>query len=71
VDGIKQKYGRQIQVVYVSMDQQKGKEIAKQYQIVGTPTILLLDRDGARVNILRGSLPPPLIEQAVLDLLAE
>ncbi len=71
MDGIKRRYGRQIQVIYVSMDQQKGKEIAKQHDVVGTPTILLLDRDGNRVNILRGSLPPPLIEQAVVDLLVE
>jgi len=71
VDGIKRRYGRQIQVIYVSMDQQKGKEIAKEHQIVGTPTILLLDRDGNQVNILRGSLPPPLIEQAVVELLAK
>ncbi len=71
VNGIKRKYGRQIKVVFVSMDQAKGKELAKQHGVVGTPTILLFDSEGEQVNVLRGSFPPSLVEQAIKDLLAQ
>ena len=71
VNGIKREHGRQIKVVFVSMDQAKGKELAKQHGVVGTPTILLFDSAGERVNVLRGSFPPSLVEQAVEELLAQ
>jgi thioredoxin-like negative regulator of GroEL len=67
-DGIKREYRRRLDVVYVSMDERGGKELAREYGVVGTPTILLLDGEGNRVNMLRGSLPRSLIEQAVEDL---
>ncbi|HID62661.1 MAG TPA: hypothetical protein EYP49_08010 [Anaerolineae bacterium] len=38
---------------------------------MGTSTFLLLDSEGNQVNILRGALPPPLIEHAIEDLIAE
>ena len=71
VNGIKREHRGRLNVVYVSMDQPAGKKLAKQHGVVGTPTILLLDGEGGRVNVLRGLLPPPLIEQAVQDLLAQ
>ncbi len=71
VNGIKREYRGRLNVVYVSMNQPAGKELAKQHGVVGTPTILLLDGEGARVNALRGLLPTSLIEQAVQDLLAQ
>ena len=71
VDGLKRKYRRQINVVYVSMDRPNGRKSAKQYEIMGTPTFLFLDSEGNKVNVLRGSLPPSLIEQAIEDLLAQ
>ena len=71
VDGIRHKYRRQINVVYVSMDRPDGKELARQYEIMGTPTILLLDSEDNQVNVLRGLLPLPLIEQAIEDLVAQ
>ena len=71
VDGIKQKYKRHIDVVYVSVDQPDGKELAREYGVIGTPTLLLLDSEGDQVNVLRGSFPAPLIEQAVEDLIIQ
>jgi thioredoxin-related protein len=53
------------------MDQADGKELAKEYGIIGTPTLLLLDSDGNQVNVLRGALPPPLIKQAIADLVTQ
>jgi thioredoxin-related protein len=71
VDGIKREYRRRLDVVYVSMDERGGKELAREYGVVGTPTILLLDSEGNQVNVLRGSLVQPLIERAVGDLVAQ
>ena len=71
VDGIEQKYKRQIDVVYVSVDEPEGKELAREYGVIGTPTFLLLDSEGNQVNILRGSLPLPVIEQAIEELIAQ
>ena len=68
VNGIKRQYRGRLDVVYVSMDDRDGKELARQRGVVGTPTILLLDLEGNQVNVLRGSLPLSLIEQAVEDL---
>lgn len=71
VNGIKREYRGRLNVVYVSMDQPAGKELAKQHGVVGTPTLLLLDGEGDRVSILQGLIPPSLIEQAIQDLLAQ
>ncbi len=71
VDGIRQKYRKQLNVVYVSLDRSDGKKLAKQYGVFGTPTFLLLDSEGNQVNILRGSLPLPVLEQAIEDLIAQ
>ncbi len=71
VDGIRQKYRRQLNVVYVSMDQSEGKELARERGVFGTPTFLLLDSEGNQVSILRGSLPLPVLEQAIEDLIAQ
>lgn len=71
VDGLKREYRGRLNVVYVSMDRADGKELAKRYGIVGTPTILLLDSEGNQVNVLRGVFPLPTIERAIKDLLAQ
>jgi thioredoxin-related protein len=52
------------------MDQRSGKELARQYGVVGTPTLVFLDRQGRTVQVLRGSFPATTLEQAVIDLLA-
>lgn len=70
VDGIRREYKRQLNVVYVDMDKPDGKKLAKQHDVVGTPTFVLLDSEGNKVNVLRGSLPATLIEQAVENLVA-
>lgn len=69
VDGFKREYRGQLNVVYVSMDREDGRELAKQRGVVGTPTLLFLDSEGNQVNMLRGAFPPSVIEQAIKDLL--
>jgi len=70
VDELKHKYRGQINVVYVSVDRSKGKELAREYGVIGTPTILFLDREGNQVNGMRGALSQATIEQAIKKLLA-
>jgi thioredoxin-like negative regulator of GroEL len=62
------KYRRQLEVVTVDMDQEDGRRLARQYGIVGIPTVLLLDSEGHQVNVLRGTLPKAVVEQTVKDL---
>ena len=71
MNGIKREYRGRLNVVYASLDHTDGRKLAKQHDIVGTPTILLLDVEGNRVNVLRGALPASLIEGAVEELLAQ
>lgn len=70
VDGVRRKYRGEIRVIYVSLDQREGKALAKEHGVVGTPTLLFLDSEGDQVNVLRGSFPSAVLEQAVEDLLA-
>ena len=58
-------------MLIAGMDRLDGKALAKEYGVVGTPTIVLLDSESRQVNVLRGSLPQPLIEQSVEDLLTQ
>ena len=71
MDGIEQKYKRHLDVIYVSVDEAEGKELARESGVIGTPTFLLLDSEGTQVNVLRGSLPAPVIEKAIEDLIAQ
>ena len=71
VDGIEQKYKRQIDVVYVSVDQPDGQELARESGVIGTPTFLLLHSEATQANVLRGSLPAPVIENAIENLISQ
>jgi thioredoxin-like negative regulator of GroEL len=50
------------------MDRDDGEKLARQHGIIGTPTLLLLDREGRQVDVLRGTLPVSVIDQVVNDL---
>ena len=54
MNGIEREYRAQLNVVYVSMDEQEGVDVARDLGIMGTPTILLLDEKGEQVNVIRG-----------------
>ena len=71
VDGIRDKYGQRLDVVYANVDQQQGKDLAKQYGVIGYPTILLIDSEGERAGLLSGVVPRPTLEQMVDDLFLE
>ncbi len=71
MDGLKREYRGRLDVVYANMDEADGKAMAREYGVVGTPTLLLLDSQGESVNVLRGSLPQTLIESAVAELVQQ
>jgi thioredoxin-like negative regulator of GroEL len=71
VDEIRRKYGRRIDFVYVNVSKDEGEKVGREHGIISTPTLLLLDREGRQVNVLRGTLPAPVVEQAVKDLMAK
>jgi thioredoxin-related protein len=70
VDGIKRGHRGQLNVVYVDIIQAQGKELAREYGVMGTPTLLLLDSEGNQVNMLRGAVSQSMLELAVEDLLS-
>jgi len=65
VNGIEREYSRRLNVIYVSMDEDEGLEVARELGVVGTPTILLLDEEGLIINSLRGVVADVQLEQAV------
>jgi len=71
VDGIKREYRGQIDVVYISIDRPKGKKLAREYGVIGTPTLLFLDHEGNQVNGMRGALLQNMIEQEIEELLTQ
>ena len=71
MDGIKREYRGRLNVVYLDITRARGKELAKEYGLMGTPTLLLLDSEGNQVNVLRGFLSRSALERAVDDLLAQ
>ena len=65
VDEIKRAHRGELKVVYATLEDETGRVLADQYGIIGFPVILLLDGDGERVSLLRGTVPQPALEQAV------
>jgi thioredoxin-related protein len=70
VDGIKRGHRGQLNVVYVDINRAQGKELAREYGVMGTPTLLLLDSKRNQVNMLRGAVSQSMLELAVEDLLS-
>ena len=70
VNGIEHEYRGQLNVLYVSMDEEEGQTVARGYGVIGTPTILLLDDQGEQINVVRGVVAQVQLEQLVEDLLA-
>lgn len=70
VADIRRRYRGRLEVVYVNLDREEGESVARQYSVVSTPTLLLLDGDGRQISVLRGTLPRTVIEQAIRDSVA-
>lgn len=60
-----------LHVVYVDVEDAESEDLIREYGVFGTPTIILLDREGEVVNVLRGAFVEPVLEQAVEELMQE
>jgi thiol-disulfide isomerase/thioredoxin len=69
IDEIRDTYDRQLEVVYATIDEPEGKELAHRYGIIGYPTMLLLNSDGEEVGVLRGVVPKTALVKMVDELL--
>ena len=69
VEEIERDYGQRLNVVYATVDEQEGKQLAREHGIIGYPAMLLLDSEGERVGLLHGVVPRPSLEGMVDDLL--
>jgi thioredoxin 1 len=69
VDEIRDAYGDRLTVVYATIDEPEGKELAHRHGIIGYPTMLLLNSDGEEVGVLRGVVPKAALEKMVDELL--
>ncbi len=67
---VRKNYREQINFVDADLDQPSGKELAREYNIVGYPVLLLLDGDGKRVSTLRGVMPLSTVEKVLDELVA-
>jgi thioredoxin-like negative regulator of GroEL len=65
VNEIKSTYRGELNVIIATLEEEKGRDLADQYGIVGFPVVLLLDRAGERVSRMQGVVPQPALEQAV------
>lgn len=70
VNGIRSDYRRKLNFVYASMNEQSGKDLARQHEVWGYPIVLLLDSEDNKVNTIRGVVPRAVLEKAIDDLLA-
>lgn len=71
MNGIEREYGRRLNVIHVSMDEEAGVDAAHEMGVIGTPTVLLLNCSGEPVNRLQGVIPEQLIEEAVAELVQQ
>jgi thiol-disulfide isomerase/thioredoxin len=69
VDEIRDAYGSRLAVVYATIDEPEGKELAHRHGIIGYPTMLLLNSDGEEVGVLRGVVPKTALEKMIDELL--
>ncbi len=71
VNGVRSDYGRELGFVYACLEKQSGRDLARQYEVIGYPCILFLDSEGNKVNVMHGVVPRAVLEKAIDDLLAE
>jgi thioredoxin-related protein len=65
VDGIEDKYGEDFKIVYIDLGTSKGKERAGDYNVLGTPTMVMFDDSGREMRRLMGYQSPEDLEKAI------
>lgn len=65
MSGIEDKYGEDFKIVHINIGTNRGKERAGEYNVLGTPTMLMFDDSGREVRRLMGYQPPEDLEKAI------
>jgi len=65
VSGIEEKYGQDFKIVHISVDTNKGKGQAGEYNVLGTPTMVMFDDSGREMRRLMGYQAPEDLEKAI------
>jgi thioredoxin-related protein len=65
VSGIEDKYGQDFKIVHINIGTNKGKAKASDYNVLGTPTMVMFDESGREVRRLMGYQPAEDLEKAI------
>ncbi len=71
VNGLEKKYSGQFKVERANIDTTPGKKLARQYGIIGQPTIIMFDSSGQEVRRLIGEHTAERLQQEIERILAE
>ena len=70
VDGIKSGYGMKVKFVYIDVSTPDGKKLVRAYGAMGTPTFVLLDKQGSQIYMIQGVQPRAVLEKALDEVLS-
>lgn len=65
VSGIEDKYGEDFEIVHINVGTSKGKARASEYNVLGTPTMVMFDESGREMRRLMGDQTPEDLEKAI------
>jgi len=65
VSGIEDKYDQDFKIIHIDISSSKGKEKARDYNVLGTPTMVMFDDSGREVRRLMGYQSPKDLEKAI------
>jgi thioredoxin-related protein len=65
VSGIEEKYEADFKIVHINVGTNKGKERAKEYNVLGTPTMVMFDDAGREMRRMMGYQSPEDLEKAI------
>jgi len=70
VNGLKEKYEGEFEIVSVDIDSNQGKTLAREHGFIGQPTFMFFDSSGQKVRNLMGPQTPESLEQGIQSALA-
>lgn len=54
VSGIEEKYSDDFKIVHIKVSTSRGKELASEHSVLGTPTMIMFDDSGREMRRLMG-----------------
>jgi hypothetical protein len=71
VDGLEEEYGADLPIVRYNVGTNRGKEVAREYGIIGQPGYIFLDESGEEVRRLMGAQDREVLEREILRVRGE